>query len=226
MELTNHTLNNIGLALGILAILIFACCNSNSLEKMTINVNRKEAGTWTMQSPLSQMNLVESVYGDGEICECMSLKRRRIAGLISAVISGLVSGTSFTPVMYVAQVENNGNYFDHVFSYFSGALFTSFVYFIIYCIAKKNKPVIYSNLSLPGVFTGLSSAIGYIFYFLTSTAEPSNLSFCIAAALPSAISILLGLVCFKEVDTKKHRLILCIGYCVSIIGSTLIGFSV
>ncbi len=198
-----------------------------------------------MQWPSSQSNLIESVYGVGEIFENLNMNKRQIVGIWLAIFSGLVNEVALIPVIYVTQNEKNKTHFDHVFSYFSGALFTSFSCFIIYCLARKNKPVVHASLTLPGLFTGKNikclnySERKWLIYklyfkvylmqldvfFISWQLMPRLLSFRLAS-LPSAISIAIGFVYFKEVDTNIHLFILCTGFCVSIIGSILYGLSV
>lgn len=43
---------------------------------------------------------------------------------------------------------------DYVFAHFTGILLTSILYFIIYCIIKKNQPIVYPKAILPAFASG------------------------------------------------------------------------
>jgi len=44
---------------------------------------------------------------------------------------------------------------DYTFSLFTGILLASSFWFIIYCIVKKNQPVVYPKVILPGLISGI-----------------------------------------------------------------------
>jgi len=43
---------------------------------------------------------------------------------------------------------------DYVFPHFTGAVLTSTVYFLVYCIVKRNKPRVYPRVILPAFGSG------------------------------------------------------------------------
>jgi hypothetical protein len=149
------TPNLIGIGLAFLSLLILFTVDSSNNDQMSVNIYKTETDEWIMQSPSSQLNLVEGVYGSGEIFEELSKKKRRFVGLIFAIFAGLINGSVFTALILEAQREQTNNYFDFVFSFFTGALATSFLYFVAYCFLKKNKTIVYPNLNLPALFSGI-----------------------------------------------------------------------
>lgn len=80
---------------------------------------------------------------------------KRTVGIVLAVISGVLYGESNTPVLLSRdKSETSTNYLDFLFSFYTGILITSLLYFIIYCAVKKNKPNVYPQVILPALASG------------------------------------------------------------------------
>jgi hypothetical protein len=80
-----------------------------------------------------------------------------------AIAAGCLYGVNFNPPQYLIDHSDEGHStqaIDYVFSHFSGIIFASTVYFIVYCVAKKNRPEIYSQTILPGFISGAMWGIG------------------------------------------------------------------
>ena len=74
-----------------------------------------------------------------------------------AIVTGILFGIIPTAYLYV--VENydgsSKNGLDYIFSVSTGILISAVVYFLIYCIIKKNRPQINHQLAFPGIISGL-----------------------------------------------------------------------
>ncbi|XP_029917192.1 transmembrane protein 144b isoform X2 [Myripristis murdjan] len=93
-------------------------------------------------------------------------KTRRFIGCLLAVVSGLMYGSSFAPILYI---KSHSSYhdsmfhgaslydIDYVYAQCSGIFLTSTVYFVIYCAAMNNRPRVYSAAILPGIRSGCST---------------------------------------------------------------------
>jgi len=83
----------------------------------------------------------------------MSTLVKRIVGISLSIFSGLMYGQANTPVTYVRNNYPNAstNALDHIFSYYTGILCGSIIYFVIYCAVKKNNPTLYPKTILPGL---------------------------------------------------------------------------
>lgn len=55
-----------------------------------------------------------------------------------------------------------------VFSHFVGIWLTSTVYFLLYCLATKNTPKIYTDATFPGIISGMIWAIAQISWFFAN----------------------------------------------------------
>jgi hypothetical protein len=162
------TLNTIGVVFAVLSIGIF------SLVKTEVITDR--AHTKSMDIELANSNQFIN-------CQCMSEKvtsqadliktsessfrvvtkkippkimahLRRATGCLCTISTGFLFGVSYNPVLYTSQKDNNSNYFDYYLSFYTGSMVISFVFFVIYCIVKKNRPVLYPNIILPGLASG------------------------------------------------------------------------
>jgi hypothetical protein len=87
---------------------------------------------------------------------------RRIFGYGLAAFTGIMIGEAYTPIVYMGQVENNPDLIAYLLSYNSGMLIGGIVYFIMYCVATKNKPVLYPNLVLAGFASGIFHYLIYL----------------------------------------------------------------
>ncbi len=91
-----------------------------------------------------------------EFYEKLEGVKKKVFGVIVAIVGGVFFGATFAPILYVQDnyegASKNGN--DYSFSLGTGILISSMVYFIIYCVFKKNRPTIYAELMLPAFTTG------------------------------------------------------------------------
>ena len=83
-------------------------------------------------------------------------------------LSGVMYGLNYAPILYC--IDNyegaSKNSLDYLYSFCSGTLITSIVFLLIYCIVKKNQPIVYANIILPGFISGKSKDfIKLIFLF-------------------------------------------------------------
>merc|ERR1711964_800698 len=94
----------------------------------------------------------------------LSPEQRRVAGTIMAMVSGFMFGITFAPPTHLSDnqtaVDENGLHYsphglDYVFSHFTGILITSLMWFLVYCVRMKNKPLVNSEVILPGWLSGV-----------------------------------------------------------------------
>lgn len=105
-------------------------------------------------------NKTEPVEEKNDIFNKMSTTQKRLLGMSLAFFSGIMYGEANTPTLYQSQQDKSVEYMDYLFSYYTGILLTSMFYFIVYCIVKKNHPVILPSVFLPGLVSGIFSVTG------------------------------------------------------------------
>ncbi len=114
---------------------------------------------------------------------------------------------------------------DYLFSYYTGIFITSLFYFSIYCIYKKNKPILYPQIILPGLVSGWMWGVANIFYFLSLNAITQSVSFPISNSGPPIFSNIWGIFLYKEIRGVKNFAFLLGGFAFAIAGSILCGLS-
>uniref|UniRef100_UPI002952B86D transmembrane protein 144-like n=1 Tax=Panthera onca TaxID=9690 RepID=UPI002952B86D len=140
-----------------------------------------------------------------------------LRGCSLAVISGILYGSTFVPIIYIKDhsKRNDSIYtgasqydLDYVFAHFSGIFLTSTVYFFAYCIAMKNNPKLYPEAVLPGFLSGALWAIATCCWFIANHSLSAVVSFPIITAGPGFIAAMWGVFKFKEIQvcTRKGQI--------------------
>ncbi|XP_023579467.1 transmembrane protein 144 isoform X2 [Octodon degus] len=155
-------------------------------------------------------------------------------GCSLAVVSGTLYGSTFVPVMYIKDHSrrNDSTYagasqydLDYVFAHFSGIFLTSTVYFVVYCIAMKNRPKLYPEAVLPGLLSGVLWAIATCCWFLANHSLSAVVSFPIITAGPGLIAALWGVFIFKEIRGLRNYFLLILAFGVILAGALCTAFS-
>nr|XP_019959376.1 PREDICTED: transmembrane protein 144 isoform X2 [Paralichthys olivaceus] len=118
-------------------------------------------------------------------------KTRRFIGCLLAVVSGLLYGSSITPILYIkshsscqdSMFHGASDYdLDYVYAQCSGIFLTSTLYFTIYCAAMHNRPRLHSRLILPGLSSGLMWTLATYCWFLANNYLSAVITFPIITA--------------------------------------------
>lgn len=150
---SNVIYNYIGVALAVASTVLFMFVKTDVNKKA--NSENEDTNVSTSPDTNKSQELMEEYEDIFEKIDKLSGKMKRIVGTVLALICGAIFGEAFTPILLVTQQNGSSkNYLDYLFSYFSGILFTSLCYFVIYCGLKRNKPVIYPGIVLPGLLSG------------------------------------------------------------------------
>ncbi|XP_035017552.1 transmembrane protein 144b [Hippoglossus stenolepis] len=161
-------------------------------------------------------------------------KTRRVIGCLLAVVSGLLYGSSFAPILYIKSHSScQGSLFsgasdydlDYVYAQCSGIFVTSTVYFTVYCVAMRNRPRIYSRLILPGLLSGLMWALATYCWFLANNYLSAVVTFPIVTAGYGLVAALWGSLVFKEIKGRANCCIFFVASCVVLTGSSLTAIS-
>ncbi|XP_068451383.1 transmembrane protein 144b [Clinocottus analis] len=157
-------------------------------------------------------------------------KTRRFIGCLLAVVSGVLYGFSFAPVLYIKnQSSCHDSIFhgasdydlDYVHAQCSGIFVASTVYFAIYCAVMNNRPRVYSRAILPGLLSGLMWACGTYCWFLANNYLSAVISFPIITAGYSLVAALWGTMVFKEIKGLLNCFVFTLATCVVLTGCLL-----
>lgn len=155
-------------------------------------------------------------------------------GCSLAVISGILYGSTFVPIIYIKDHSrrNDSMYagasqydLDYVFAHSSGIFLTSTVYFVAYCVAMKNRPKLYPEAVLPGLLSGVLWAIATCCWFIANHSLSAVISFPIITAGPGLIAALWGILIFKEIQGLRNYLLMMLAFCIILAGALCTAFS-
>jgi hypothetical protein len=186
--------NYFGVALSIIGALLFLLVKSNATSQSISSAAAEEADDES--EPLTSNSSYRTGYQaiDLNIVEAdemtsflqnLSPLKKRIVGIGLSVTAGICVGLTYAPYLYVIDRYDNvsKNGLDYVFSMFTGVLITAFIYFIIYCIIKKNNPQVISTSILPGFSNGWVWGIGVSFFQFSNSVLGQAITFPIALGL-------------------------------------------
>ena len=142
--------------------------------------------------------------------------RMRIIGYILAIISGLVFGLNVSPTTYIIQnqkkfacAQDNG--LTYVFAHYTGILLTSFCYYVIYIIAKRNRPHLHIESILPAFISGIMWGIAQAAFIFANGILSQSISFPLVSVGPAIIAGLWSIFYIKDISGLRNYLIFTIG---------------
>uniref|UniRef100_A0A8C4QT19 Transmembrane protein 144a n=1 Tax=Eptatretus burgeri TaxID=7764 RepID=A0A8C4QT19_EPTBU len=217
VEVPNKTLNYVGTALSVMRGLIFFFVET-TVESTTHNEESEREGFVSSPELDASVNAsppqqVVSVVpnSDPSWIDKLSSRQKHVLGCLLAVVSGLLYGSFFIPVIYIKNrgLRNSSYYWgasqfdmDYIFAAFSGIFMTSTVYFLIYCAVMKNNPKLYPKAILPGFASGIMWAIADMAWFLANDYLSPPVSFPIITAGPGLVAAIWGVFVFKEIKVR------------------------
>ncbi|RNA06597.1 transmembrane protein -like [Brachionus plicatilis] len=209
------SMNYIGIVLALISFIFYIFVKSETSKNQVDSVDLTNSTQVLKDSDVRQSDF----FGR------LNSVKKRIVGISLAAISGILYGQSNTPVLYTAQIHESKNYLDYVLSYYTGILLASLGYFVIYSALKKNKPIVYPQVILPGLLSGWMWGVANVCYFLATNALNQAISFPISTCGPPIVASFCGIVLYKEIKGKRNLIILGAGFSVAIAASILIGLS-
>eukprot|EP00939_MAST-03C_sp_MAST-3C-sp1_P002999 g2999.t1 len=135
-------------------------------------------------------------------------RRRHWEGVAMALAAGAFFGSNFDPVTWIKDHDENASQedLDYVFSHFTGILVTSFVYFLVYCVAKANEPWVSKTLILPAFVSGLCWAVAQIGWFLANGSLGYTTSFPLVLIGPGFVGSMWDVLVFREIKGRRNMI--------------------
>ncbi|XP_071087066.1 transmembrane protein 144-like isoform X1 [Haliotis cracherodii] len=195
---------------------------SNSEDILVFNKRRSSSSM-----SKSNDNGGESKMEDDTLLDRMSPVTKKIVGLSLSVFSGVMYGAQFMPAIYVQEHHERAsqNSLDYVFAHFCGIYLTSTVYFVLYIIYKRNQPLVYPKVILPGLVSGAMWGIATAGWFIANAALSEPVSFPIISTIPGGIALALGIIVFREIRGLRNILISLVAMSFTVTGAVLAGMS-
>ncbi|KAF6097724.1 transmembrane protein 144 [Phyllostomus discolor] len=209
-EVAKPLLNYIGAGLSVVSAFIFFFIKTevpkNTYSVDTTPLMTEHVTNGETQDPCPGYSWVDN----------LSTVHSRIVGCSLAVISGILYGSTFVPVIYIKDHSKRNdsvysgasqNDLDYVFAHASGIFLTSTVYFLAYCVTMKNNPKLYPEAVLPGFLSGLLWAIASCCWFIANHSLSAVVSFPIITA------------------GQKNYLLMVFAFCIILTGALCTAFS-
>lgn len=237
-EVSRPVLNYCGAALCLLSGLIFFFVKSDvdlhsNAETIPLLIDKEDQflPLGLSKRPVSGINGPASTPFWIDI---IGTKTRRFIGCMLAVLSGLLYGSSFTPILYIKArsactdcIFQGASAFDldYVYAQCSGIFLASTLYFAIYCAAMKNKPRVYSRAILPGMLSGVMWALATYCWFLANNYLSAVITFPIVTAGYGLVAALWGCLVFREIKGLSNCFVFLLASFVVLTGSLLTAIS-
>ncbi|KAI5940826.1 transmembrane protein 144 isoform X1 [Manis javanica] len=226
-EVSTPLLNYFGAGLSVVSAFIFL------LIKSEIPSNTCSVDTTSLLTE-HVMSKTEESCPDYSWVDKLSPAQHRIVGCSLAVVSGILYGSTFVPIIYIKDhsKRNDSTYagasqydLDYMFAHCSGIFLTSTVYFLVYCIAMKNSPKLYPEAVLPGSLSGVLWTMATCCWFIANHALSAVVSFPIITAGPGLIAAMWGVFVFKEIQGLRNYLLVIFAFCIILTGALCTAFS-
>nr|XP_044622980.1 transmembrane protein 144 isoform X2 [Equus asinus] len=230
-EVAKPLLNYVGAGLSVLSAFIFLFIKSE-IPNNTCSVDTTPL--ITEHCFQQAINRAQDPSRDYSWVDKLSTLQQRIVGCSLAVISGILYGSTFVPIIYIKDhsKRNDSIYagasqydLDYVFAHFSGIFLTSTVYFLAYSIAMKNNPKLYPKAVLPGFVSGVLWAAATCCWFIANHSLSAVVSFPIITAGPGFIAAMWGVFMFKEIQGLQNYLLMILAFCIILSGALCTAFS-
>lgn len=247
-NINNKPMNYAGVAIAVSSAFVYMFVKSN-VSGATVNARAEEeanGSTADLVSPTNVQNkrrdiltfrrtprqpalvdVIEKDQGTASFVDKLPQTAKRIIGIGGSMIAGTLYGVNFIPVLYImAHTEGaSQDGLDYVFAHFTGIFLTGTLYFLIYCIFKKNKPDVYPRIILPGFVSGAMWAVAQTSWFIANQALSQSISFPIITSGPSIVAAVIGIIIYKEIQGLKNYIILAVVFIMAVTGSVLVAFS-
>jgi len=150
----------------------------------------------------------------------------RPAGIVLAMISGILYGTNFIPSTVMKEHGwGPKEPLDYIFSHYCGIFLTSTIIFVFYAGFKRSNPRIFSRVLLPAIGSGVMWAIAQTCWFVANDELGFAVAFPMITSGPGIVSSALGVLLFKEIRGQRNFVFLGTSILVSAIGCIMIGTS-
>ncbi|XP_046569095.1 transmembrane protein 144-like [Haliotis rubra] len=146
----------------------------------------------------------------------------------------VAADSKFIPARYLQEQEKDNGAsqncedvapIDYVFAHFCGIYLTATVYFVIYALFRRNRPKVFLRVMVPGLVAGLMWGVGTASWFISNMVLSDPVSFPIVSTFPMGISLLIGVLAFKEIKGRRNIIIVVVAMTFTIAGSVVAGVS-
>ncbi|XP_067661380.1 transmembrane protein 144-like isoform X1 [Haliotis asinina] len=234
----NITLNYVGVSLSLVSTVMYAFVKPD-IKPITMELavpgpddetaNSKEIGMSEPKDGDMEENAPDKPPSGQMFIERWSPVKKKITGIVLSAVSGVLYAFQFIPARYLQEHEKDSgasqNLLDYVFAHYCGVYLAGTVYFVIYAVFRRNRPTVYSQVIVPGLVSGLMWGVAGAGWFISNMALSDPVSFPIISTVPMGISLLIGVLAFKEIKGRRNIIIVVVAMTFTIAGAVVAGVS-
>uniref|UniRef100_A0A914XS20 Uncharacterized protein n=1 Tax=Plectus sambesii TaxID=2011161 RepID=A0A914XS20_9BILA len=206
---------------------MFAFVKNESIIK-TAKVNAVESVSYIVETE-KKMDLPMQCDGNmkAEVRQLSKWNASKFMYLPMTIFAGIFFGEMLSPTVYVQDNVEGASQegLDYVFSHISGVFAGSTIYFIIYCIFKRNRPFMNPETTLPSVTYGCFYSGGMILSFVSNKLLSQAVSFPIVIQVPGIVGACWDVFYFKSIKGRNNLILLAAATTVAVIGVSLVALS-
>eukprot|EP01123_Difflugia_compressa_P006312 TRINITY_DN18499_c0_g1_i1.p1 TRINITY_DN18499_c0_g1~~TRINITY_DN18499_c0_g1_i1.p1 ORF type:complete len:307 (-),score=45.46 TRINITY_DN18499_c0_g1_i1:2-832(-) len=212
-----YWLNNLGAVIAAISGAAFAFIEPNTSEKELVIVDSNNIN----EEDVSQLSLVEHNQ-DQNIFDALPPLQKKIVGVGMAILAGILYGSNFDPPQYLIDNcdECSKDGMDYVFPHFCGIYITSTIYFLVYCIIKKNKPALPMEVAFPGFLSGSMWALADVCWFVANGSLSLVITFPTISIVPGVVASLWGILAFNEIRGRRNFYLFGFGFALTALSIT------
>jgi hypothetical protein len=160
---SNVMLNYVGVVLAVISCIIFLFVKVEE-HKLAKRMDPEERSILNegVPNPRDEISYISNEIAEidereGDVFDRLTRPQQWFLGVFCSTFAGFMFGFAYLPADYILDNVKGAspNQNDYAFSMSCGIFLTSTLYFLIYCVAMKNKPKIYPKLIFPSLVTGM-----------------------------------------------------------------------
>ena len=225
---SDSSLNTGGVVMMFFSLLLISSVQpsvSDGTDKTVSDIKKSETTSLLAINSIEETKTSETENGF-DFTEKLSPFNKRLFGLLSCIVCGALSGSTFTPPQIVVDRSNQSiTLINLLFSHYCGILASSVMFFLIYCLAVRGKPWGNAEIILPSLMAGVCWGLAGFFWFIANEKLSMVIAFPIVTIGPGVVSLLIGCVFYKEVQGMRNIVLLIAAILIYAAGAIMIAIS-
>ena len=112
-----------------------------------------------------------------------------------------------------------------IFSHFCGIWLSATFYFLGYAALTRNKPIVYAEVALPGVVSGMIWALAQISWFFANDFLGNVIAFPLISIGPGLVSAMWAIFVFRELQGRKNYVLVTLAFVLIATAATMMALS-
>ncbi|XGW26024.1 hypothetical protein V3C99_006992 [Haemonchus contortus] len=229
-EVKHNLINYIGIVIVLVSGVLFIFVKHDEKEKEPMSQS-VPSETTALESNSFHENFTIQSSSEKKSSEDFINKKellQKVPYLFMTMCLAILHGLMMAPIAILKQRNPSTdpyNVFDYIWSFYSTVFVFSTIYFVLYCIIRREKAYVGRELVLPSVGYGILWTSGMTFWFMSSDRLSQTVAYPITTRLPAIISALYDVLLYKSITGRSNLIFLAFAIGVGIIGVVLIAIS-